>query len=253
MKITGFLPESFQDCDEGLSSVVFIGQCNYRCPACHARKIVFGEQRYRYEDVLRQIERKKRKVVDDLWVVVTGGEPTIRFGLKPFLQDLRKLGVKIKLDTNGSNHVKLEELREEGLVDHVAMDFKGPSLLYSRLTGMEYIDRRDSALLKGLGAVTFFPSYEIRTTVVPVLDDGRLRWFTEQEARDMAKHIASYSHDGEYTRYFLQPFVSRDEDEMMDARFSKQQLPFEMQQTPEDVMQMVYKTVKKHLPGVKIR
>ena len=57
-------------------------------------------------------------------LVISGGEPTIQKGLKDFIKQVKSLGMKVKLDTNGSNPKVLKELIDENLLDYVAMDIK---------------------------------------------------------------------------------------------------------------------------------
>lgn len=254
MRIAQFLPTSFQDDEKGLSSVVFTAGCNYKCPACHAKKINRAEDFYETDKVLGWL-RRRRKAVGK--VVLLGGEPTIQFDLKFFLRDLKKLGLKVKLDTNGSDYVRLGEYLEEGLVDYVAMDVKGPFHLYPALTGQEFVDERDR-FIKPMSVVSrdWRPGYqyEFRTTVVPILrPDGRITWMTPEETEEMARQIAMNSVQERDTVHYLQPFVARDGEEMQNSRFSKQQLPLEMHETPKDLMQAVYESVRKHLPNTKIR
>ena len=53
---------------------------------------------------------------------------------------MRDLGLKIKLDTNGSNYEAMKELIEEGLLDYVAMDIKNCPKKYPETVGLEGYD-----------------------------------------------------------------------------------------------------------------
>jgi pyruvate formate lyase activating enzyme len=68
-------------------------------------------------------------------VVISGGEPTIQKDLAAFIGRIRAMGLKIKLDTNGSRPAVLGELLASGLLDSVAMDIKAPWSKYPQLTG----------------------------------------------------------------------------------------------------------------------
>ena len=59
-------------------------------------------------------------------MVVSGGEPTVSPGLSELVVRIKEAGFKVKLDTNGSRPGVLGDLIEKGLLDHVAMDVKGP-------------------------------------------------------------------------------------------------------------------------------
>ena len=98
-------------------------------------------------------------------MAITGGEPLLHRDIGAFLEKVRALGFKIKLDTNGSFPERLIELVRGGLVDRVAMDVKNDPALYAKTVALEDFDlapveRSKDFLLSG--AV----EYEFRTTVV---------------------------------------------------------------------------------------
>lgn len=70
-------------------------------------------------------------------VVVSGGEPTLQEDLVRFMGDLKALGYKTKLDTNGTRPEVLRELIDKKLVDYIAMDLKAPFDKYAAITGVE--------------------------------------------------------------------------------------------------------------------
>jgi pyruvate formate lyase activating enzyme len=247
MRISGFLPESFQDWDKGLCSVIFTGGCNFACPGCYARKLVHPERTMNNEELLHRLKRRKIYIEK---VVICGGEPTMQHDLIPFLRDLRKIGLGIKLDTNGSNPNILEEIRKEGLADYVAMDVKGPKELYSVIAGRR-IDLRDD-VEKGMGIVTQFQDYEFRTTAVPVIENGEIRWMTPDEMGRMAKWVADITGETNHGHY-LQGFTSRGKEDMLDERLAKENLPEQMYRTPHKLMHEMHAEIIKYLPNSLIR
>ena len=52
-------------------------------------------------------------------VVVTGGEQTLQPDLPDFLQEIKKMGFAVKLDTNGSCPEAINGLLEAALVNYV--------------------------------------------------------------------------------------------------------------------------------------
>ena len=148
-----------------MAATVFTGGCNFRCPFCHNRSLVFlneNDQEISEDDIIDYLS-KREKVLDG--VCITGGEPLLHNGIKNFIKKVRSLGMKVKLDTNGSQHEKLKELIEEGLLDYVAMDIKNSKEKYPETTGLENFDMSEveksiSLLLEGK------VDYEFRTTVV---------------------------------------------------------------------------------------
>ncbi|MCX8110220.1 MAG: anaerobic ribonucleoside-triphosphate reductase activating protein, partial [Syntrophorhabdaceae bacterium] len=118
--VKGFIETSFIDWRGHLSSVLFTGGCNFRCPYCHNSDLVL---RYReMEDVpVKYIIERLKKFRD--WIdhiVITGGEPTIHDGLYRFIEGFKKQGLFVKLDTNGSNPSMLKKLVADGMIDYVA-------------------------------------------------------------------------------------------------------------------------------------
>jgi pyruvate formate lyase activating enzyme len=72
-------------------------------------------------------------------VVVTGGEPCLDPGLPELLRTLKREGMPVKLDTNGSVPDVLEQLLAARLVDYVAVDVKGTPEGYERAVGIRNV------------------------------------------------------------------------------------------------------------------
>lgn len=163
---------SFLDWDGKVVAVLYVPNCNFRCPFCHNWQLI--EEPEKYESVpFDKIEkyltgRGYRDFIDG--VCITGGEPTLYSDLPEYLARIKELGMMVKLDTNGSNPDMLERLIADKLVDYVAMDIKGPlDERYGEAAGVE-VDlekiRASINILMGAGI-----GYEFRTTVVPTLMD----------------------------------------------------------------------------------
>ncbi|MGC9053845.1 MAG: anaerobic ribonucleoside-triphosphate reductase activating protein, partial [Candidatus Hydrogenedens sp.] len=126
MKIGGFQPFSLSDFPNCVSAIVFTQGCNFRCPFCHNPSLVLPElflPPIPEEALIAFLNERKGKLDG---VVITGGEPTIQSDLMKFVSEIKGLGYKVKLDTNGSNPEILKELIENNLLDYVAMDVKAP-------------------------------------------------------------------------------------------------------------------------------
>jgi anaerobic ribonucleoside-triphosphate reductase activating protein len=84
--------------------------------------------------------------------------------LKERIIQIRNLGFKIKLDTNGTSPKLLKELIDEGLLDYVAMDVKNSIDKYTLTTGVRgnfELVKESIAILKENKV-----DYEFRTTLV---------------------------------------------------------------------------------------
>lgn len=176
-----------------VASTVFTRGCNFRCPYCHNPEFViqgsdqtyFGET-YTEDEILEYLE-KRSSFLDGL--VISGGEPTLHDGLAAFIRKVRNLGLKVKLDTNGSRPAVLASLLSEGLLDYVAMDIKAPLEKY-HILGSDSTDAiKESIKLLN----TSQTDHEFRTTCAKaIIEDG-----------DFQKMAAILDPDA---RWFLQTF-----------------------------------------------
>ena len=175
------------------ASILFSGNCNFRCPFCQNSPLVLysDEEPVLDNDEIFSFLKKRKGMLEG--VVVTGGEPTINRDLVPFLSSLKDLGYLVKLDTNGYRPDVLRQAVEKGVVDYVAMDIKTSLDEYPKLCGVENIDT--SRIKESIDyLMTGVVDYEFRTTVVEPLH-----------------HEENFKKIGQITkgcrRYFLQSFV----------------------------------------------
>lgn len=248
MRISALQKESFIDYPGKISSVLFSSQCNYHCPTCHARKILNSKEEISKEEIFDYLDSRKGWING---VVLCGGESTIDLDFE-FLRKIKERGLAIKLDTNGSYFGTLIDLYESKLIDYVAMDVKGPPLIYADLIGREFLDARDG-YEKAIGIISHFPDYEFRTTIVPIIrENGEISFMAPKEIEETAKLIYNCTGNNNH-KYFLQKFVARDSNEMIDEKFAKENLPEEMWETPIDLLEDSLKEIKKYLPNTRIR
>ncbi len=167
LPIKGFIETSFIDWKGQLASVMFSGGCNFRCPYCHNSNLVLNHDKMEdipFEYIISTLRKFKTWVER---VVITGGEPTIHMSLFHTIGQIKKEGIRIKLDTNGSSPSVLKELVNGGLIDYIAMDIKGPIDRYRRWCGTKVdtkkIDESIQFIMEGN------VDYEFRMTVVPFL------------------------------------------------------------------------------------
>lgn len=191
--IKGFIQNSLLDWPGKISCIIFLPGCNFRCPFCHASHLVVRPNEL--ESIpftgVRQFLMNHIDWVDG--VVVSGGEPTTSAGLFELLDEIRRMGFAVRVDTNGSNPEVIEQGVREGLIQSVGMDVKAPlDTRYSNAAGvavdLEKI-RRSIDFLIGGGA----EDYEFRTTVVPGMH-------SEDDIVDIAGSLSGAE------RYILQNF-----------------------------------------------
>lgn len=168
MLIRGLQKLSMIDYPGLASSVLFLFGCNFRCPFCHNPELLdettsveYGLKTYSEEEILTHLE-ENLGFIDG--VVITGGEPTINLGLPDLIRKIYELGLKVKIDTNGTNPEMLQLLLDKHLVDFVAMDIKCCFENYEKIVNAKVdID----AVKKSIDLVKRFPNYEFRITIAP--------------------------------------------------------------------------------------
>ncbi|MBR2067147.1 MAG: anaerobic ribonucleoside-triphosphate reductase activating protein [Solobacterium sp.] len=182
-----------------MSCSIMMSGCNFKCPYCNKRSLVFLPENYSYqntEEVMNFLKRRNH-ILDG--VCISGGEPLMQEDLPKFIRRLRRLGYRVKLDTNGFYPLRLQELMEKKQVDYIALDVKNTKDKYALTTGMHQdtfsIQRIEDtlALLKASKI-----EYECRTTVVK-------EFHTKEDLVEIAKWIGDVKH------YYLQFFEDNEE------------------------------------------
>ena len=193
MNFSGWEKLSLVDFDDYLTTTFFASRCNFRCPFCHNGGLVLNPENnpeISWERMLDYL-KKRRNALDA--VCVSGGEPTLMPDLEQKLRQIKQLGYKIKLDTNGTNPNLIKRLSKEGLVDHFAMDIKNSKAKYAATSGLKSLDLSPieesiSFLLKS-GV-----SYEFTTTLIE-------EFHSETDILAIGKWISGAE------RYYLQRYV----------------------------------------------
>ncbi len=165
MIICGMEKFSMVDYDGYIACTVFTKGCNFLCPFCHNASLVTGDAIEIPEEDVFDYLTKRKGLVDA--VCITGGEPTLQKDLKGFIQKVRDLGYRVKLDTNGTAPAVLKELLTEGLLDYVAMDIKSDfDGGYEDVTGVSN-PRLLEKVKESIDVLKSFASdYEFRTTAI---------------------------------------------------------------------------------------
>lgn len=188
MLIGGLQKMTLIDYPGKIAATVFLVGCNFRCPYCHNPELVDPElARLVGRRVEGQPQIKESELLGFLdervgfldGVCITGGEPTIHSDLLIFIQNIKKRGFLVKLDTNGSNPEMLENLVKNDLVDFIAMDIKTSILKYNKLNAENKISQvqRSINIIKDSKK-----DYEFRTTVVPKIVD-------EEDIKEIAQWL----------------------------------------------------------------
>jgi|SRR3989344_1044737 len=165
MQIKGFIGSSLIDWDGKITTVLFLSKCNFRCKFCHNKELLEKKQ---MEDIpfnqIKEYLLTNKKFIDG--VVITGGEPTLNKDLKHLCEEIKKLNLKIKLDTNGSKPKIIKILLKKKLIDYIAIDIK--TVLnkeeYEKLSDFSDISKiRETMKIIKKAEI----DHEYRTTVIP--------------------------------------------------------------------------------------
>jgi pyruvate formate lyase activating enzyme len=175
MNIKGVANLSLVDWDNEVCATLFLGGCNFRCGWCQNSSLVVDEQQINsipIADILQHIEGLGSYITG---ICITGGEPTLH-NIEPLCRDIKNLGLKVKLDTNGSHGEVAEKLLSDNLVDYLALDIKAPLTVkdYSKTTSTQIsIDTLSTIMHLVDFLLNNKYDYEFRTTVVPTLHNKR--------------------------------------------------------------------------------
>ncbi len=160
LEALGLLKSTLVDYPGEVAATLFTNGCNLSCPYCHNPELVSGPAPDDFlprEQVMAYL-RKRSCVLGG--VCITGGEPTLHADLPQLVSEIHELGLKVKVDTNGTLPERIAELD----ADYYAMDMKVAPAHYDRVGMPDAGDRlrRSMDIIRASGA-----DYEFRTTVVP--------------------------------------------------------------------------------------
>ena len=150
-----------------ISSTIFVGGCNFRCPYCHNSDLVLRAASlpsFPLDYFLSFLDSRRGWLEG---ICVTGGEPLLHEDLEVVLSIIKDRKLLVKIDTNGSFPLRLEKLIDKGLVDYVAMDIKNSLEKYEQTVGVKV---KTSDIKKSIEIIRDSGlDYIFRTTVVPDL------------------------------------------------------------------------------------
>lgn len=189
MKIGGIQKTSLLDYPDTISAIIWTIGCNFRCPFCYNKDLVFGRVvTISEEEVLSFLE--KRKVMLE-GLVISGGEPLLQDDIVSFAEKVKKMGYLIKIDTNGMYPEMLKELIDRKLVDYIAMDVKAPKNKYDSLSGVKTDIKKIEKSIEIIRSSLI--NYEFKTTFASNL-------LTREDIVEIAKWLKGSK------RFYLQQF-----------------------------------------------
>ena len=177
-----------------LACIVWLSGCNMRCLYCYNKDIVFAKNgKYSFNDLLEFLKTRVGRLDG---VVLSGGEATTH-DLLEFCKKIKKLGFKIKIDTNGTNIQTIKKLVNSGLLDYIALDYKAPKSKFKYITKSdkydEFVKTLDFILSCGI-------KFEVRTTLHSDL-------LNEDDINEIIKDLLK---KGYKENYYIQEFIQTD-------------------------------------------
>lgn len=194
MEISGLQKLTLLDYPGKLACTIFTRGCNFTCPYCHNSSLVLTDKnRAKLIPTKQVLNFLKERIGKIDGVCITGGEPLVQVDLKEFIQKVRAIGYKVKLDTNGYLPDKLKNLIDEELIDYIAMDIKNSFAKYGETVGRPNLDvskiKKSIETIKNSGI-----DYEFRTTAIK-------EYLDLSDFKEIAQTLKGSK------RYFIQNFI----------------------------------------------
>ena len=174
-----------------LSCIIWFVSCNFRCLYCYNDNIVYTKEGDYTQNNILDFLKTRIGLLDS--VVLSGGEATVH-NVIPICKEIKKLGFKIKLDTNATNLPQIKKLIELNLLDYIAIDFKAPKYKFKEIVGVDMYDNTIKTI-QYLISIDF--TFELRTTINKSLLDEN----------DINSMIETISNLGYKNIYYLQNFL----------------------------------------------
>ena len=230
MRIGGFQKNTLIDFPGEMACLVFTPGCNLACPYCHNPDLLDKSAPDLEIKTVFDFLKQRKGFLDG--VVITGGEPCLQPNLMDFIQRIKEMGFKVKLDSNGSRPGVLTTLLEAKFLDYVAMDIKTDLPHYPELAKG---DLDVEKIQESIGLIMDrAPDYEFRTTCLAPFT-------TPETMEEMGKMIQGAK------RYILQNCSKKVD--MLDPKFMETRAEF---LTPE-AMEELKKIAEKYVGAVSIR
>jgi len=225
IKISGLQKLSLLDYPGCVSAIIFTQGCNYKCKFCQNSEFINTSCGTISTSEVFDYLQKRQKVLDG--VVISGGEPCMQKNLKSFIEQIKKMNLKVKLDTNGTNPEMLKELIENNLIDYIAMDIKTIFEEYEKIVCSNALIDNIQKSIKLIQNSNI--EHEFRTTIMK-----------EYHSIDTLKKICKEI--GAKEKYYIQNF--QNSENVIDQSLT----PF-----TEDELIKIQKELNKNFPNVKVR
>ena len=229
MRISGVQKLTLLDYPGHIAATIFTPGCDLRCPFCHNSDLVNDslDLEYYEDEVLDFLRTRTGKLSG---VAITGGEPLMQPDIADFIKKVRALGLKVKLDTNGTYPEKLASLIDDGFLDYIAMDVKNSPASWAKTVGVNNAAALFNKTLQSMEIIkNSGVDYEFRTTIVKQLHS--------LEDMDGLGLLVKGS-----PKYFLQNFT--DSGAILEDGYSA---------WDKETLLAMLEVIKKYVPGAELR
>lgn len=234
MKIGVLIKTTAVDFPSILATSLFLKGCNLRCPYCYNKELVTNQlsenEGVTFEEVINHLEKRKNVLKG---FVISGGEALLSPHLEPLILEAKKLGYKIKLDTNGTLPFLLEKIikNPELCPDFIALDVKTSLEKYKILMPFadeNQIEKNKNAIKESIKIVSKFPAEkrEFRTVLVPsLINQEDIEQIAKLLPKDASWNFAQFRNenclDSKYNE--ISPYTEKDALKLID--FAKTIIP----------------------------
>jgi pyruvate formate lyase activating enzyme len=190
--IYSITPFTLLDYPHKTACILWFAGCNMRCLYCYNPDIVLGKGKLSFQEALKFL-KTRINLLDG--VVLSGGECTLHKNIINLIIEIKKMGLLIKVDTNGTNPDMIEFLLKEKLIDYVALDFKAPIDKFKSITNSDLYSGFISSLKLLISSAIPF---EVRTTLHSSL-------LVQNDIQKMIDVLEKFDYKGSY---YIQNFVN---------------------------------------------
>lgn len=191
LPICDITPFTMQDFPDYTACILWFGGCSMRCVYCHNPELVLGKKERLPWNKIDDFLKSRQNLLDG--VVLSGGECTLSPELSSFVEYLKGLNFKIKLDTNGLQPDVLKSLISKNYLDYIALDYKATKSTFTEVTGINKFEIFEQSLqILCSNNIEF----EVRTTVHTDL-------INENDINKIINHLSKLNFRG---KYYIQDF-----------------------------------------------
>ncbi|TDD94459.1 anaerobic ribonucleoside-triphosphate reductase activating protein [Flavobacterium cellulosilyticum] len=193
--IYSITPFTLLDYPHNSACILWFAGCNMRCLYCYNPEIVLGKGRVSNEETIRFLQ-SRQGLLDA--VVFSGGECVLHKNIIPLIEKVKEMGLKVKIDTNGSSPDILKQLLDKNQIDYIALDYKAPQSKFQNITQSDLYDSFEKSLELIL---EYQIDFEVRTTYHSDL-------ITEEDLIEMVAFLESKNYVGKYYIQFFKNNVN---------------------------------------------